>query len=108
VEGNGKKYEPKAGDPKLVLEIKNKKWIFTGVEKGEIIRVDPQKNPKHMDLKSTEKGRAGVVDEAVYKIEKDTLTVCISQGAIKKRRTTFKSPKARNTTLVVFKRIKSD
>jgi uncharacterized protein (TIGR03067 family) len=95
------------GDPDLVMEMKpDGKWIFTGVDKAVVVALDPAANPKCMDLKSVEKGRDGAVDEAIYKIDGDTLTVCLYQGKGKQRPTTFDPPKERDTILVVFKRVK--
>jgi uncharacterized protein (TIGR03067 family) len=101
-------YQPREGDGELVLEIKGHKWIFTGQEKGEIVAIDPKTDPRCMDLKSVEKGRAGQVEEAIYKVEGDTLTICVYQGKGKQRPTSFESPKQADTILAVFKRMRKE
>ena len=69
LEADGMKFVPEADDPKVVLEIRNDKWFLDGMEKAQIVGIDPKTNPKCLDLKSVEKGRAGQIDEAIYKIE---------------------------------------
>jgi uncharacterized protein (TIGR03067 family) len=93
-------------DPELVMELKDGKWIFTGVEKAVVVALDPTADPKCIDLKSVEKGRNGAVDEAIYKLDGDTLSVCLYQGKGKQRPTSFDAPKERDTVLVVMKRFK--
>jgi uncharacterized protein (TIGR03067 family) len=100
-ERNGLKFEFQSADPEMVLEIKGDKWIFTGQEKGKIIAIDS----KTLDIKSSEQGRAGEVDEGIYKLTGDTLTICIYQGNGKKRPTEFES-KDEDTRVAVFKRAK--
>jgi uncharacterized protein (TIGR03067 family) len=102
---NGKKVE--LGDATLVLEIKGAKWILTGQEKGEFIAIDPTTDPKCFDLKSVEESRKGQVDEGIFKIEGDTLTVCLHQGKERQRPTRFEtSPEQPDTILAVFSRAK--
>jgi uncharacterized protein (TIGR03067 family) len=105
VERDGKKAEFKEGDTPLVLEIRDTKWIFTGKEKGRIIALDPKADPKRLDLESVEEGRVGKIEEAVYKLEGDSLTICLYQGSGRRRPTQFKSEDA-DTILVVFQRVK--
>jgi uncharacterized protein (TIGR03067 family) len=89
------------------LEIKGDKWIFTGKEKALIVALDPTTDPKCIDLKSVEDGRNGQVDEAIYRIEGDTLTICLYQGNGKSRPTRFEtSPDQPDTILAVFERPK--
>ncbi len=103
VESAGKKVENI--DEKVVLEIKGNKWIFTGQLKGEIIALDPATDPKCLDIKSVEKGRKGQVDEAIYKIDGDTLTICLYQGKGKQRPTRFEATAEQpDTILVVFRK----
>jgi uncharacterized protein (TIGR03067 family) len=99
---------PKDG-PELILEFKGRKWVFTGVEKGEIFVIDPGTDPKRLDLRSAEKGRVGVVDEGIYKLDGDTLTICFYQGKPKpmSRPTSFDVPNDEDTVLAVFERVKA-
>jgi uncharacterized protein (TIGR03067 family) len=92
---------------KLVLVIKDAKWIFTDREKGEFIAIDPKADPKSFDLQSVEAGRKGEVDEAIYKLDGDTLTVCLYQGKDKRRPAKFETgPEQPDTILMVFERVK--
>jgi uncharacterized protein (TIGR03067 family) len=100
-ERNGTKFDFKLDEPKMVLEIRENKWIFTGKEKGEIIAMDSS----ILDIRSCEEGRAGNVDEGIYKLTGDTLTICIYQGNCKNRPTEFESKNA-DTILAIFRRIK--
>jgi len=103
----GKKFE--VSDEKLVLEIKGTKWIFTGQEKGEFIALDPTTDPKCYDLKSAEEGTKGQVKEGIYKIDGDTLTVCIHEGKEKQRPTRFETTAEQpDTILVVLKKVKKE
>jgi uncharacterized protein (TIGR03067 family) len=100
-EKNGTKLELEPGDPKMVLEIRGDKWIFMGQDKGRIIAI----YSRNLDTKSSEDGRVGEVDEGIYKLNGDTLTICYYQGQGKKRPTEFAS-KDDDTILVVLKRSK--
>jgi uncharacterized protein (TIGR03067 family) len=94
-------------DAKMTLEIKGNKWIFTGQEKGEIVAIDPKTDPLCLDIKSVEEGRKGQVDEAIFKIDGDTLTICLHQGKEKQRPTRFETtPEQPDTILAVFERVK--
>jgi uncharacterized protein (TIGR03067 family) len=105
IECAGKKSEAEDPDAKLVLEFTGRKWIFDGQEKEEIIALDPTTSPKCMDLKSVEKERKGQVEEAIYKIDGDTLTICWYQGKGKQRPTRFEAPAEQpDTILAVFKK----
>jgi uncharacterized protein (TIGR03067 family) len=100
-ERNGTKLDFKLDELKIVLEIRENKWIFTGQEKGKIIAMDS----RILDIKSSEEGRVGNVDEGIYKLTGDTLTICIYQGDCKNRPTEFES-KNGDTILAVFGRLK--
>jgi uncharacterized protein (TIGR03067 family) len=103
---NGQERTLGPDDRELAAEIKDGKWIFTGVEKAEIVAIDPTTEPKCIDFKSVEKGRAGTVDEAIYKIDGDTLTIALYQGKGKQRPANFDTPKDAGTILVVLNRVK--
>jgi uncharacterized protein (TIGR03067 family) len=105
-ERNGMKVDFTELKEQLILEIKDNKWIFTGADKGRIVAIDPKNNPKSMDIKSIEEGRKGAVDEAIFKFDDDTLTICLNQGMDKKRPTEFKSVES-DVIVMVLKRKKS-
>ena len=94
-------------DQDFVLEIKGDKWIFVGKEKAVFVALDPTTDPKCVDLKSVEKGRNGQVDEGIYRVDGETLTICMHQGSEKSRPTKFEtSPDQPDTILAVFERPK--
>src|SRR5262245_41498092 len=39
---------------RLILAIRGDRWIFDGMDKGEIIALDPTCDPKRLDVKSAE------------------------------------------------------
>jgi uncharacterized protein (TIGR03067 family) len=108
LERAGKRIEVEQPE-KLALEIKGTKWIFTGVQKGDIIALDPSADPKCMDIKSVEKGRNGQIDEAIYKIEGDVLRICLYQGKGKHRPVRFKTTAEQSDTILgVLKKAKKE
>ena len=99
-------------DGKVQPERDDRRWEFTADGKYQRYRggqkawdegvpyhIDPKADPKALDV-----GR-GIL--AVYKIEGDTLTVCVAQNELKTRPTGFEMLKNSNTALYVFKRVKS-
>ncbi len=100
-ERNGMKLDFKLEEPQIVLEIRENKWIFTGQEKGKIMAMDS----RILDIKSSEEGRVGEVDEGIYKLIGDTLTICIYQGNGRNRPTEFTS-KNEDTIVAIFSRLK--
>jgi uncharacterized protein (TIGR03067 family) len=94
-------------DHDLVLEIKGDKWIFAGKEKAVFVDLDPTTEPKCFDLKSVEEGRMGQVEEGIYRVDGETLTICFYQGSGKSRPTKFEtSPDQPDTILAMFERSK--
>lgn len=93
-----------------VLEIRGDRWIFDGVEKSVIaVGLDPKADPKAIDLRSLERGREGRVSEGIYRIEGDTLTVCLHLGDGRQRPTRFEAgADLPDNALVVYKRVKKD
>jgi uncharacterized protein (TIGR03067 family) len=75
--------------------IKNDKWT---TEKKETdvptFQIDPTQNPKTIDITMTGlKGDGGkdLVEKGIYKLDKDTLTICISEPIGEPRPKEFKS-----------------
>jgi uncharacterized protein (TIGR03067 family) len=106
IEANGNKIERADDEAKIVMKIKGDKMLVEGEAKVAIVAIDPSTNPKCMDLKILDKGRDGRVDEAIYKIEGDTLTICVYLGQGRQRPLNFETPKQADTILVVLKRVK--
>lgn len=104
---HGKEHKLGKDDPELVGEFKGRRWLFTGVEKAEVVALDPKADPKLIDLKSLEKVRGDdVVDEAIYSLTGDTLTICLYQGKGKNRPAEFDTSKNGDTILLVMDRVK--
>ena len=94
-----------------VLEIKGRKLTVTLQEKIEleISSLDPTTDPKCIDLKTLAKTGGipeGVVIEAIYKFDGDTLTMAGYAGEAKKRPANFDAPKDPGHGIWVLKRIK--
>ena len=105
LERDGKTIDVK--DHEFILEIKGDKWIFVGKERAVFVALDTTTDPKCVDLKSVEESRKGQVDEGIYRVEGETLTICMHQGSGKSRPTKFEtSPDQPDTILAVFERPK--
>lgn len=72
MEANGKEL-PKAQRPK---EVVMKGSEFRGFIPGMTFTIDPTKKPKHLDLTVKRDGKK-IVTKAIYKLEKDSLVICI-------------------------------
>jgi uncharacterized protein (TIGR03067 family) len=105
IETKDAKQEPGA-DERMVLTIQGRSWTFGTFQKGEIVALDPNTQPKLLDLKSIRRGRPSLVNEAVYQIDGDILHICIYQGKDKKRPTNLKKPTEGDTVLWTLKRSK--
>jgi uncharacterized protein (TIGR03067 family) len=64
---------------------------------------DPKKSPAEIDLKPSEKAK-DLMFVGVYKIEGDTLTMCLRIGG--KRPEKFESPAGSDSVLMTLKRVK--
>jgi uncharacterized protein (TIGR03067 family) len=84
----------------MILEIMGDRWIFTGEEKGKIIRIDKRR----IDIASVEDGDAGNVSRGIYKLDGRFLSLCIYQGKAWKRPTEFTS-KEEDIISIKFKRV---
>lgn len=92
---------------KLAVTIKGDKFTVIGGtrEEASTFTLDPKAKPAAIDLKP-EKGNKGVESaKGIYKLEKDTLTICagLDGGARPKE---FKSEKGGGTVLFVLERVK--
>ncbi|HEX5272221.1 MAG TPA: TIGR03067 domain-containing protein [Gemmataceae bacterium] len=105
IETKDAKHKP-GDDDRMTLTVKGTKWTFGTLQEGEVIAVDPSTNPKVVDFKSVRKGREDTVNEAIYKVDKDTLVICIYQGKDKKRPTSFDKPTEADTVLWTLKKAK--
>jgi uncharacterized protein (TIGR03067 family) len=105
IETKDGKHEPADGES-ITLTIEGTKWTFGTLQSGEVVALDPSADPKLLDLKSVRKGREDTVNEAVYRVDGDTLVICIYQGKDKKRPTSLDKPTEGDTTLWTLKRSK--
>jgi uncharacterized protein (TIGR03067 family) len=89
----------------FILTIDGTKCTFGTIQEAVIVALDPSANPKLLDLKTVRKGREDSVGEAIYKVDKDMLVICIYQGKDKKRPNSLDKP-TDGDALFTFKRSK--
>jgi uncharacterized protein (TIGR03067 family) len=95
----------RSGDSDAVVEFKGHKIVAEGKDFGEVAALDPSTDPKCLDLKVDSGPAKGRTVEAIYKIDGDTLTLCV--GIMEKMRPSgFDKPKDAGFVLVTLKRIK--
>jgi uncharacterized protein (TIGR03067 family) len=69
------------------------------------MKLDPKAKPAKIDLTWSEGGKEVSVP-GIYKIEKDTLTICYEHNVVGKRPKEFKSEDGGRTVLIVLERAK--
>jgi uncharacterized protein (TIGR03067 family) len=69
-----------------------------------LYNIDPKKDPGHFDLR--EPGMQGELMKGIYKLDGDTLTICLSMKG--DRPDKFESPAGSMNLLVTLKRVKKD
>src|SRR5262245_52802867 len=95
----------------LAMEFVGRKFTI-GKDKrdvAEITALDPSADPKSLDFKAllpTGELREGVIYEAIYKLDGDTLILAVHVGEGKKRPTKFEAPKDGKVVLMTFQREK--
>lgn len=101
----------KKGKLGAAWEVKEEKIIETNAKgTGEWkYRVDPAKTPKEIDLTPNVGPAAGKTLKGIYKIEKDTLTICYVGGKVedpekKERPTEFDTKKRDDVVILTFQR----
>jgi uncharacterized protein (TIGR03067 family) len=104
VEGRGLKVpEEQVKEAKLILAADGK---FTAIVKGKktegTYKLDPAKKPKEITTTDGD----GKAHNGIYKIDGDTLTLCMSKGDGAERPTEFATKEDANVVLVVLNREK--
>ena len=112
VETNGEVKELPSGVD-VILTIDGDKWT-TENRIGTVestVKLDPTQNPKTLDR--SRKGKVGKADEpgekCIYKLDKDTLTICVARTGFEKSDASKERPKEFKTTeggtIFVYKRL---
>jgi uncharacterized protein (TIGR03067 family) len=106
---DGKEHEPEEFK-NLSTVIKGEKATFMLKDQERItssLKIDPVKNPGHMDITHKDGPAKGKTFKGIYKIDGDTFTMCFS-GPDKDRPTDFDCKPGSGTILVVHKRVDQD
>jgi uncharacterized protein (TIGR03067 family) len=89
-----------------ITTISGNKWIYDHPDaKGSITAFDPEGHA--FDLVTTFRGEVILHHEAIYKVDGDTLKVCLRKGK-GDRPTGFERPTEKDTILYIFRRLKEE
>jgi len=105
---DGNDVPPPEGDQKTA-EFKGRTFLIGGKELLRVANLDPSTDPKLLDFKAlADMGeiRKDTTYEAIYKLDKDTLTIAIYFGEGQKRPDKFESAKDSKVAVVTFEREK--
>jgi uncharacterized protein (TIGR03067 family) len=92
------------------LTVKGDKYTFhfNDLTEEGTIKLDPGKKPATIDLAITEGEDKGKTQVGIYKIDGDTITVCLAAPGAKDRPIDFKSTEENGHILATIKRAKKD
>jgi uncharacterized protein (TIGR03067 family) len=93
-------------EEQIAVSVKGDTFTFGKFGDAKIIALDPTLSPKTLDFKMLRKPESGVINEGIYKLEKDTLTVVVYVGDDKKRPGGFDVPADALTVRFTLKRPK--
>ncbi len=91
-------------DEQVVITIKDGKFTHPSLGSGQVVALDPTTDPKIVDFKMLREPPSGVINEAIYKLERDTLTVVMYLGDDKRRPASFEVPTDARTLRFTLKR----
>jgi uncharacterized protein (TIGR03067 family) len=104
---HGGKKAPAKELAKLVVEVSGNKMTTREVgdlmEEASITSIDAKAKPAALDLKITSGSDNGKVVKAIYKLDRDTLTICVAEPG-KDRPEAFSGKAGSGHTLLVFKK----
>jgi RNA polymerase sigma factor (sigma-70 family) len=93
-------------------ELKGKRWTFKGAELyygGDKpsckVKIDPSKNPKHIDLFALRLPNKGKTQQGIYKLEKERLIFCVRRYD-EGRPTEFTAEKGSDQGMITLEKVK--
>ncbi|MCS6866329.1 MAG: TIGR03067 domain-containing protein [Gemmataceae bacterium] len=93
-------------DEQVVITITSGKFTHPTLGSGQVTALDPTTDPKIVDFKMLRQPESGFINEAIYKLEQDTLTVVMYLGDDKRRPASFAVPTDNQTLRFTLKRRK--
>jgi uncharacterized protein (TIGR03067 family) len=100
---------PKEDIENIRLTIEGDKYTETrdkAVEEKGTLKLDPTKSPKTIDFAIKEGMSEGETQLGIYKLDDDTLTLCLADPGDKERPKEFATKAGSRQFLIVFKREK--
>jgi uncharacterized protein (TIGR03067 family) len=89
------------------FEFRGRFWTLGRHYRASVAALDPTTDPKCLDFRSLERGgRMGQIEEAVFKLDGDTLTIVLHMGNGRKRPTDLGVPRDDDVVRVILKRVK--
>jgi uncharacterized protein (TIGR03067 family) len=93
-------------EEQIAVTVKGTKFTFGKFGDGEVTALETTTKPKLVDFKMLRKPESDFTNEAIFKLEKDVLTVVLYVGEDKKRPASFDVPSDSMTIRFTLKRVK--